>query len=484
MGATKDVDQVVSRASVAHDAAARMAPSQRAGMLRTIAEHLDRGADELVPLAMSQTHLPEPRLRGELARTTFQLRLFAEEIERGELLDVVIDHSDESWGMGPRPDIRRMNVPLGVVGVFGASNFPFAFSVMGGDSASALAAGCAVVHKIHEAHEALGLRTAEIVAEALRDAGAPEGLFATVTGREAGEALVDHPLVKAIGFTGSTRVGRLLMDRAQRREEPIPFYGELGSVNPVFVTRSAWQERSEEIATGYVDSFTLGAGQFCTKPGIIVVPELAEADRALLSEAVAAKAPARMLSENLARGYEDARSAVLIRDDIEALVDGAAGESVSASLLHTTAAAVRRAPDILSTEVFGPASVVVEYTDERELTELAALIEGQLTTTVHGTEGDDVGELLALLTERSGRVLWNGWPTGVTVSYGQQHGGPYPATTAAWSTSVGTSAARRFMRPVAYQNFPASQLPPALQDDNPLGVRRRVNGVWEPEPTR
>ena len=447
--------------------------------MEAVAQALEEHREELVALAREETHLADGRLQGELTRTTFQLRLLARELLTGEPLEATIDHADPDWGMGPRPDLRRVNVPLGVIGVFGASNFPFAFSVMGGDSAAGLAAGCAVVHKIHEAHPELGRRTAEVVTEALASAGAPEGLFLTVTTRAAGEALVDHPLVRAVSFTGSARVGRLLLDRASSRPEPIPFYGELGSINPVFVTRRAWAERGRSIAAEYVQSYTLGMGQFCTKPGLLFTPRLDDEDRQALVSAVREVSPTPMLTPQLAEGFLSTRSAMAERGLTE-LVAGGTGTAPAPALFTTTVADVRRDPAILREEMFGPASIVVEYDDDAALTAVAELVQGQLTATVHGEEGDDVGELLATLEARTGRVLWNGWPTGVSVTYAQQHGGPYPATTSSTTTSVGTAAVRRFLRPVAYQNLPDSLLPPALQEDNPWGITRRVDGRWVP----
>ncbi len=477
-----DVDQVVKRAQRAYEASRGASPRTRAGWLAAVAQALEEHRAELVALAREETHLADGRLQGELTRTTFQLRLLAEEVLTGEPLDATIDHADPDWGMGPRPDLRRVNVPLGVIGVFGASNFPFAFSVMGGDSAAGLAAGCAVVHKIHEAHPELGRRTAEVVTEGLASAGAPEGLFLTVTTRAAGEALVDHPLVRAVSFTGSARVGRLLLDRASSRPEPIPFYGELGSINPVFVTRRAWAERGRSIAAEYVQSYTLGMGQFCTKPGLLFTPRLSDADREALVGAVREVSPTPMLTPQLAEGFVSTRTAMAERGLTE-LVAGGTGNAPAPALFTTTVADVQRDPEILREEMFGPASIVVEYDDDAELIAVAELIEGQLTATVQGEDGDDVGELLARLEARTGRVLWNGWPTGVSVTYAQQHGGPYPATTNSTTTSVGTAAVRRFMRPVAYQNLPDGLLPPALREDNPWGIMRRVDGRWVPAQT-
>ncbi|QDW30903.1 aldehyde dehydrogenase (NADP(+)) [Arthrobacter sp. KBS0702] len=453
-------------------------PRTRGGWLEAVADGLETDAEALVEIAGEETHLGEARLRGELKRTVFQLRLFAAEIRAGEHFDATIDHADAEWGMGPRPDLRRLNVPIGVVGVFGASNFPFAFSVIGGDSASALAAGCAVVHKAHDGHPKLALRTAETVAAALDAAGAPSGLFSLVTGRAAAEALVDHPLVKAIGFTGSTAGGRALFDRANARPEPIPFYGELGGINAVFVTEKAWAARRDEILGGYAGSFTMGMGQFCTKPGLLFVPG-GQTDRVreVLGEALADFVPARLLSSRLHEGFSEAVRTLQSGDGVDVLVEGDFAATPAPTLLHTTAAAVRRDPSVLRQEMFGPASVLVEYGDESELPALAELLEGQLTTTLQAEPDDDVAELAARLTDISGRVLWNGWPTGVTVSYAQHHGGPYPATTSA-TTSVGTAAIRRFLRPVAYQSFSEGRLPEPLRDANPWNVPQRIDGTW------
>ncbi|MFP5316170.1 MAG: aldehyde dehydrogenase (NADP(+)) [Actinomycetes bacterium] len=476
----EDVDQTAQAAHRAFLEAAAETPSTRAARLKAIASALRDNADELVALGQKDTHLAEARLQGELKRSAFQLDLFAEEVLAGVPLDATVDHADPHWGMGPRPDIRRVNVPLGVVGVFGASNFPFAFSVMGGDSASALAAGCAVLHKIHSGHRQLALRTAEVVLEALRGIGAPEGLFAVVDGRAAAEALVDHPLVKAVGFTGSTAGGRALFNRASARPEPIPFYGELGSINPVFVLPSAWQNRAVDILTGYAGSFTMGMGQFCTKPGLLFVPDtLAEEElRAVLESALAEAPLAELLTPGLRESFGQARDEVAALDGVRTLVPGSDDEVPAPAVLLTDADAVTRDPEVLHREMFGPATVVIRYRDAEQLPALAALMEGQLTATIHADDDDDASRLLDAVTGIAGRVLWNGWPTGVTVSYAQQHGGPYPATTSR-TTSVGTAAIPRFTRPVAYQDVPDAALPPALQESNPWNILRRVDGRFE-----
>ncbi|PFG39570.1 NADP-dependent aldehyde dehydrogenase [Georgenia soli] len=475
-----EVDGLVRAAAAAAPAWAASTPADRAAALTAVADALDAARDELVPLAEAETHLPEARLTGELRRTTFQLRLFAEVVTEGAYLDARIDHADPEWPMGAaRPDLRRVNEPLGPVLVFAASNFPFAFSVAGGDTASALAAGCPVLLKAHPGHPVLSRRTGKIVVDALRAAGAPDGTFAVLHGVDAGTTALRHPLVKAAAFTGSQHAGRALFDIASSRPEPIPFYGELGSVNPTFVTPAAAAERAEEIASGFVASFTMGVGQFCTKPGILFVPS----GSGLPERLAAAELPAgsRMLNDRLRAGYVERLDELRGHPAVRVLAEGAdpAGERPGPTVLGTTAEDFRSATAELAAECFGPAALVVEYDDVAELPGLAASLEGQLTATVQGTEDDDVAELVTTLAGRAGRVLWNQWPTGVSVTYAQQHGGPYPATTAPATTSVGTAAISRFLRPVAYQNLPQQLLPAALRDDNPLGIPRRVDGKVE-----
>ena len=472
-------EQQIEAAHSAFIASQDVAPQVRAFWLEAIAVAFEDHADELIALAQSETHLGEQRLSGELRRTVFQLRLYISEILAGENLDATIDHADGAWGMGPRPDIRRVNIPLGVVGVFGASNFPFAFSVLGGDTASALAAGCAVVHKIHDGHPELGRRMGEVAIEALRTAGAPEHLLSTVTGRDAAEALVDHPLTRAVGFTGSTGGGRALLDRIAARDRPIPFYGELGSINPVFATERAWALRGDEILTAYAQSFTMGMGQFCTKPGLLFAPTDREQVARVVGTQVAQGQRTPLLSAKLRVGFDAALEKMCATDGIEVVVAGDSAESPAPTVLLTTAAFVRADPAILEREMFGPATLVICYEPGEDLADLAALLDGQLTASVQAQAEEDIDPLLAVLREKSGRVLWNEWPTGVTVSYAQHHGGPYPATTAERTTSVGPAAIARFMRPVAFQGFPSAHLPLALQDENPWRISRRVDGHWQ-----
>ncbi|QCU79631.1 aldehyde dehydrogenase (NADP(+)) (plasmid) [Citricoccus sp. SGAir0253] len=473
----EELEPVLAGAEQASHAWADTRPAIRATVLDAAAAALDAAADELVPLAMAETHLPEPRLRGELKRTTFQLRLFGEVLRDGGYLDVRIDPANAEWPMGaPRPDLRRWKEALGPVVVFAASNFPFAFSVAGGDTASALAAGNAVILKAHPGHAELSRRTGQVLAEALTAAGAPEGLFAVIFGREAGTAALQDHRVKAGGFTGSIPGGRALFDLATSRPDPIPFYGELGSNNPVFVTPEAAATQDQAIVDGFLGSFTAGAGQFCTKPGTLIVPAGSAIIDQLRDAELAPAAP--LLNDRIVDGYQEVLGELDSHPDIQVLAQGSdpLAEAPSPTLLRTTAAAMLADPQALQRECFGPAAVVVEYTDASQLVALAETFEGQLTATVFADPDEDVSALVEILARKAGRVLWGQWPTGVSVTYAQQHGGPYPATTAAGSTSVGTAAIDRWLRPVAYQGFPQHQLPEALRDDNPLGLPRMVNG--------
>lgn len=466
-----DLDKLLDEAAAANADWAALEPTRRAERLREAAAALDAAAGDLIPLAAEESHLPLARLHNELARTTWQLRLFAEVLEEGSWLGVVIDHAEPGWPAAPRPDLRRMLIPVGPVVVFGASNFPFAFSVAGGDTASALAAGCPVVHKAHPGHPGLARRTGEILTGVLG-----RGVFALIEGEEAGRAAVTDARVRAAAFTGSLSAGRALFDLAVSRPDPIPFYGELGSLNPVFVTATALTARRSEIVTGYVASFTLGTGQFCTKPGLLVVPDdsLTEDLRAALASAAAAP----LLNQRIAAGYAARLAELRHTPGVRAVITGTeTAESASPSLLATTVPELLAHADELLAECFGPVSVVATYSGEAELFAAASALGGQLTATVHAEPGDAAAaQLLALLRERCGRLLWNEWPTGVSVTWAMQHGGPYPATTATAHTSVGAAAIYRFLRPITYQSVPDPLLPPALQEGNPLRLPRRVDG--------
>ncbi|MQY29786.1 aldehyde dehydrogenase (NADP(+)) [Nocardia aurantia] len=472
-----EIDRIVTAAVAAAAELARTTPAERAAWLHAAADALDAAAGELIELAAAETHLPaQPRLRGELVRTVFQLRLFAEVLTDGEFLRATVDHADPAWPMGPRPDIRRTVVPIGPVLVFAASNFPLTLSVAGHDTAAALAAGCPVVLKAHPGHPRLSARVRDLLVAALTGAGAPAGTFENIYGVEAGAVALRHPGVEAASFTGSEAGGRALFDIANARPRPIPFYGELGSVNPVVVTPGAVAARGPEIATGYVGSFTLGAGQFCTKPGLLLLPAGHGLDEALTA-AVKAVPAQQMLNDRIAAGF---RSGVTRLDDHPAVTVLAATEWGADAYLPTLlkVAAADFAPDTLGRECFGPASIVIEYRDIGELRSVLEELDPGLTATVHAErdEADTVHALLPTLTRLAGRLIWNGWPTGITLSWAQQHGGPYPATTAPTFTSMGTAAIDRFLRPVAWQDFPDEFLPPALQEANPWQLPRRIDG--------
>lgn len=475
------LEQTLASAAAAAPPMARTTPTQRAGWLRAAADGLDAAVDELVPLARAESHLPEGRLRGEVARTSGQLRMFADALETGSVLELVIDTADPDATPVPRPDLRRMLLPVGPVLVFAAGNFPFAFSVGGGDTASALAAGCPVVVKGHPGHPDTSQRTYDVLARALEDAGAPRGALGIVFGTEVGvEALRDHR-VRAAGFTGSVPGGLALHEVAATRHEPIPFYGELGSINPVFVTPAAVQARGAAIAEGFVASYTLGVGQFCTKPGLLFLPSGHGLEGALVAAEQVAAAP--MLHPGIRDAFASGVERMRKVDGVETLAggrvaadDGSAG--VAATLLRTTVNNLVDRAETLLEECFGPLSVVVEYDDPEQLTEAVRHLGGSLTATVHAEEGDheQVRDLHALLTERAGRVVWNGWPTGVAVAWAMHHGGPFPSTVGSLHTSVGVTAVRRFQRPVCYQDTPQALLPVELRDANELGLERRVDG--------
>lgn len=470
-----ELDLLANAAARAASLVASASPDDRIRWLEAIADVLDAESGDLVALAAEETHLGASRLHGEIARTTGQLRLFAHMIREGSYLEATIDHSDPA-ATPPRPDLRRLLVPLGPVAVYAASNFPFAFSVAGGDTASALAVGCPVVVKAHQGHLRTSERTAALVGAALEKAGAPAGTFGMVDGREAGVALVQHPAIRAASFTGSVAGGRVLFDLASARPDPIPFYGELGSVNPVVVTPGALASRGAELARGLGASFVLSAGQLCTKPGVVFVPAGGDFDR-MLADAVSEVPPSTLLTERIAAAFVDDMAEAAAADDI-AVVTGETGQAAKAAtpvVLRTTAAAVRRRGEEILRERFGPTTLLVDYDGEEELHAALNVVEGSLTATVHAEEGEEVGDLVTVLSAKAGRVLFSGWPTGVAVTWSQHHGGPWPATTSI-HTSVGVTSARRFQRPLTFQDAPPRLLPDALKEENPLRIVRRVDG--------
>ena len=476
-----DVAEICATAQRAADVIAGYPLAWRAAFLEAAAA-LEAGASAIIALADAETGLGEGRLTGELKRTCFQFRFFADVVRDGGFLEASIDHPYDS-PMGPLPDLRRQLEPLGVVGVFGASNFPLAFSVPGGDTASALAAGCSVVIKAHPAHPRTSFATFSSLERAARELDAPEGTINLVFGLEAGGALVEDSRVAAIGFTGSYAAGRALFDRAQAREVPIPFYGELDSVNPLVVSPAAAAERADALGEGLVGSVTLGSGQFCTKPGLLFVPSGADGD-ALVASAVAALGKgvgATMLSDAIRDRFE---AGVASLGDVEGLMllaqssRSASDAGSFAALYETDVATLLTHHESLMTEYFGALAVVVRYSTVPEVLSAIDSLEAALTFTVHVAQNDEIAPaLLAAGTKKAGRVIVNGYPTGVGVSWSMHHGGPHPAATSSLHTSVGATSIRRWLRPVSYQGVPPQWLPEALRDENPLGIPQRVDGV-------
>ncbi|GAA1607303.1 aldehyde dehydrogenase family protein [Leucobacter chromiireducens] len=489
-----ELEAVVARAAAAAPAFAATRPEERARAIVAVADSLEAHRDELVAIAMRETGLTEVRLAGEVTRTAVQLRLFADTLVDGGYLGARIDHADTDFALGVRPDIRRTHLPVGPVINFSASNFPFAFSVMGGDSAAVLAAGCPLIVKAHSGHPELSDATAAVATEALAAAGMPEGTFQLIHGREAGVSVLKDPRIKAGAFTGSIAVGRLLADIAASRPAPIPFFGELGSVNPVFVTADAIAERAAEIAEGFLTSVSGSAGQLCTKPGFVFAPA-GSALPAAIQTAASDFPEHRLLDPRIARSFDERRNAILGSEGVTAVLPGGirfdeAGHGwATPTIVSVPLDGFRASAEALAEEAFGPLSIVVEVP---EGTDLAAIMpeffEGNLTGTLHLSSAEASGEtanagelraLVAALSLQVGRVLFNGWSTGVAVTPAQQHGGPWPATTNDASTSVGTAAITRFMRPVAYQNAPAAFLPEALRDENPAGVPQAIAPAGE-----
>jgi NADP-dependent aldehyde dehydrogenase len=483
---TTQVTTVASAAAGAAEAFASLPLEDRAALLERIAADLEAHDDELIAIADAETALGTTRLVGEVARTTGQLRMFASVVRDGAFLEVTIDHPDPA-ATPPRPDLRRYLLPVGPVGVFTASNFPFAFGVAGGDTASALAAGCPVVVKGHPGHPELSRRTAAIVGASVVDHGLAPGTFAHVEGLEEGIHLVEHPAIKAVGFTGSLEVGRLLFDRAAGRPDPIPFYGELSSINPVVVSPRAAERRGVEVARGLLASMTLGVGQFCTNPGIVLVPashDLTAEVGALLADGEPVGEPRPMLNQRILDAYVDGVERLRglgTLDVVAGSVTSADAGVASPIVFVTDVDGFRVHREILGHECFGPSSVLVRYDSLAQLEDLLRDMPGALTASLHAEEDeyDVIGDILARLRGFAGRIVVDGWPTGVAVTWTMHHGGPWPATTNALHTSVGATAARRFLRPITFQDAPAGLLPEVLHDDNPLGVPRRVDGRLE-----
>jgi len=482
-----DVDRACRLAADAFEAYGRASGKRKGEFLRRIAAQLEAGAAPIIARAQLETALPAPRLQGEMGRTCHQLRLFAELVEEGSWVEARIDHADPQRQPLPKPDVRSMLRPLGTVAVFGSSNFPLAFSVAGGDTASALAAGCPVVVKAHPAHPGTSELSGLAVQAAVQACGLPEGVFSLLfdAGYEIGQALVRHPAIRAAGFTGSRKGGKSLVEAAAARPEPIPVYAEMSSINPVFVLPQALRLRAAEIAAGLHASVTLGVGQFCTNPGLIVV-EAGEAAQGLLrdlKQRLASTPAAIMLTAGICAAYSsgvDKFAGVARVRQLAGFPAEAPSGKAAAALFLTTAPTFLAHPDLMD-EVFGPSTLVVQYDSREELLALAGALEGQLTATVHGigAEMNDYRDLLAILETKAGRLICNGYPTGVEVCHAMVHGGPYPATSDGRSTSVGTRAIRRFARPVCFQDFPDEMLPDALKETGAAGIWRLVDGRWQ-----
>ncbi|WP_278923951.1 MULTISPECIES: aldehyde dehydrogenase (NADP(+)) [Pseudophaeobacter] len=468
LGTPEDVDRACNAAEEAFWSYGYSTRAERAALLNAIADEIEARGDAITEIGIQETGLPEARLQGERGRTTGQLRLFAAHILKGDYLDRRHDTAQPDRAPLPRPDLKLVQRPIGPVAVFGASNFPLAFSTAGGDTAAALAAGCPVVVKGHPAHPGTGEIIAEAIHAAIASCGVAPGVFSLIQSntRDVGEALVQHPLINAVGFTGSLGGGRALFDLCAARPVPIPFFGELGSVNPMFLLPVALQARGGDIAAGWAGSLTMGAGQFCTNPGIAIVIDGADAD-AFTTAAIKALEPVgaqTMLTDGIASAYRAGRDRLAASAGVQELLTSTCDQRNATPYLFATTGAEWLANHALGEEVFGPLGLIVRVADEAEMLKVAQSLEGQLTCTLHMDSGDTgLGQkLMPVLERKAGRVMANGFPTGVEVCEAMVHGGPYPASTNFGATSVGTFAIRRFLRPVCYQNVPHTLLPSDL----------------------
>ena len=479
---SEEINTVMQQAWTAFQEYRKLSLQQRAGFMRAIAVELEACGDTLIATAMQETNLPEARLRGERARTIFQLNSYAIACEKGEWLEARIDTAipDKT---PPKPDIRKMLIPLGPVVVFGASNFPFAYSTAGGDTACAFAAGCPVVVKAHPAHAQTSETVANAILKAAKDMGMPKGVFAHVHGAgfETGKALVNHPHTKAVGFTGSYAGGKQLFDWGNQRKEPIPVFAEMGSINPVFLLPGKLQESAEDTAKMYAGSITLGVGQFCTNPGLIIGIESNELNQFINGLAAEIKniVPGTMLHPGIAKAYTEKRSTALAQQNVNTVAISASEAKENqgvATIASATGQAFLNNP-VLHQEVFGPYSLIIRCKDLNEMIEIAHHLEGQLTCTLMATRNDILSnnELVQAVTDICGRFILNSVPTGVEVCLSMQHGGPFPATTDARFTSVGADGIKRFARPLAFQNWGNELLPAELKNENPLDIWRTVN---------
>ncbi|WP_118183624.1 aldehyde dehydrogenase (NADP(+)) [Paraburkholderia phosphatilytica] len=483
-GGSAEVERACGFAAAAFDPY-RLAPLEtRARFIEAIADNIMALGDALIERAQAESALPKARLEGERGRTVGQLKLFASLAREGRWLTATLDSPLPDRKPLPRSDLRMQKIAVGPVAVFGASNFPLAFSVAGGDTASALAAGCPVVVKAHPAHLGTSELVGRAIQKAVQDAGLPEGVFSLLigAGNEIGEALVAHPAIKSVGFTGSRRGGLALVDIASRRREPIPVFAEMSSVNPFFVLPGALAKRAESIANGFVESVTLGVGQFCTNPGLVLVLDSPQTKTFIdaAAQALAKKGAQTMLTPGIAAAYKDGIARRGDVNGVQAVAQGAQTDAACSALpaLFATNATQFLAEAALEDEIFGPSSLIVTCADVGEMIKVTEYLEGQLTATLQVEPEDHelARQLLPTLERKAGRILANGFPTGVEVSYAMVHGGPFPATSDPRATSVGATAIDRFLRPVCYQDLPAALLPEAVQDDNPLKLWRLRDG--------
>ncbi|WP_442545078.1 aldehyde dehydrogenase (NADP(+)) [Arthrobacter sp. KN11-1C] len=473
-----DVDRIVESAGKAIAYLESIGRTGRAALLHVLADSIDLNAEELIKAADEETGIGPARLTGELKRASYQMRFFAEVLLEGSYVEATIDTAGDT-PMGPRPDLRRMLQPIGPVAVFGSSNFPFAFSVIGGDTASAIATGCPVVLKAHSSHPRTSKISYDIMAAAVTNFGAPEGILGIVFGQKAGTALVSHPLIQAVGFTGSLGGGAALMGAISRRPQPIPFYGELSSLNPLIVTHSAAAERGVDIGAGLAASVTTSAGQLCTKPGVVFVPQGPEGDSLVerLADDLSSSSVSPLLNRRIFESYAAITDALDGEADVERVATGKApdegGFRVTPTVYSIHASRLRRET---VEECFGPSALIVRYATLPELEQALSMIDDSLTMTIHlGTDDDDLAHRLTELGRaRAGRIIYNGYPTGVSVAWAQTHGGPWPSTNSL-HTSVGATAVRRFLRPVTYQDAPTTVLPEELKTGEII-VPTRING--------
>ncbi|QRR04230.1 aldehyde dehydrogenase (NADP(+)) [Dyadobacter sandarakinus] len=477
-----ELDNLLQKTQAAFVEIQKYPVARRVHLMRTIADEIEALGPELIATAARESNLPEGRLTGEKGRTIFQWRSYAEAVEKGYSLDATIDTANAAR-TPPKPDIRKTNVALGPVAVFGASNFPFAFSTAGGDTASAIAAGCPVVVKAHPGHPDTSRLMADAISRGVAKSGYPEGTFLHIvceTNEEA-QALVSHPVIKAVGFTGSNRGGMALVEIAAKRKEPIPVFAEMGSINPVFLLPGKLENEADQQARQYAASLTLGVGQFCTNPGLVIAEEGAGLSQFIhaLEEEIVKALPASMLNAGIAKAYGISREKVLGLAGVEVLAEAGtnAEEGQGSATVATVSAIDFLLNDDLQSEVFGPFALIIQCKTPEQMVEVASRIHGQLTATLLATNEDlaTYADLIAVVQDKCGRIIFNNFPTGVEVCKAMHHGGPFPSSSNSQYTSVGPDAIRRFTRPLSFQNWPDQFLPEALQNANPLGIWRTVD---------